>query len=116
LPTAAAFTLSLQSHPWLQSGHVILDEFALHNDQRSFTASPSPSLLGGTLTIITTVGLHLLYELIVSITKAATPWASAITNSSFKAGRQGIVDESTKKVRPQRIRWPLSTSARRVHR
>jgi len=84
-----------------KSGHVILDEFALHNDQRLLYRIAKPvTTWGGTLTIISTHrgASTLFYELIVSITKGGNPMGFSHHKLTIhQAVRQGIVERINKK-------------------
>lgn len=82
-------------------GHVVLDEFALHEDQQLLYRVAKPvTTWGGTLTIISThrgTGT-LFYQMIQSITKAGNPmgWSHHKT-TIYQAVRQGLVERINKR-------------------
>lgn len=82
-------------------GHVVLDEFALHEDQQLlFRVAKPVTTWGGTLTILST---HrgtstLFYELIQAITQGGNPMAwSHHKVTIYNAVRQGIVQRINKR-------------------
>jgi phage FluMu gp28-like protein len=84
-----------------KSGHVILDEFALHQDQRLLYRVAKPvTTWGGTMTIIST---HrgtstLFYELVTAVTKGGNPMGFSHHKLTIhQAVRQGIVERINKK-------------------
>lgn len=82
-------------------GHVVLDEFALHEDQRLlFRVAKPVTTWGGTLTILSThrgTGT-LFYEITQSITKGGNPMGwSHHKVTIYNAVRQGIVQRINKR-------------------
>ncbi|HEX2971571.1 MAG TPA: terminase family protein [Tepidisphaeraceae bacterium] len=89
-------------------GHVILDEFALHQDQRLLYRIAKPvTTWGGTLTILSTHrGQNtLFYELIRTITQQGNPMGwSHYRIPIHKAVREGLVERINQKAHRQESR------------
>ena len=80
-----------------KSGHVILDEFALHRDQRQLYSVAKPVIQwGGTLTIISTHrGMGTLFhELVETVRRRGNPMGWSLHSIPIqKAVEQGIVEK-----------------------